>query len=71
MLLPLVWAAVPLAVYIWHKTARPQLPPLASRTRRALTRAAAALTLTLTLTAAATVAIVILIARHRVAWWAY
>jgi hypothetical protein len=67
MLLPLVWAAVPLAVYIWHKTARPQLPPLASRTRRALTRAAAALTLT----AAATVAIVILIARHRLAWWAY
>jgi hypothetical protein len=69
MLLPLAWAAVPLAVYTWHKTARPQLPPPASVARRALTRAAAALTLTMA--AAATAAIVILIARHRLAWWAY
>jgi hypothetical protein len=67
-LLPLLWAAVPLAVYTWHKTARPPLPPPASRARRALTRAGTALTITLA--AAATAAIVILIARHRLTWWA-
>jgi hypothetical protein len=69
VLLPLVWAAVPLAVYSWRKTARPQLPPPASRARRTLIRAATALTLTLV--ADATAAILILIARHRLTWWVY
>jgi hypothetical protein len=59
----------PLAVYAWHKTARPQLPPPATGARRALTLAATGLTVALA--AAATAAIVILIARHRLTWWAY
>jgi hypothetical protein len=68
-LLPLLWTVVPLAVYTWHKTARPPIPPPASPARRTLTRAATALTITLA--AAATAVIVILIARHRLTWWAY
>jgi hypothetical protein len=61
--------AVPLAVYLWHKTTRPAPPPFASTARRVITRAAAALTLTLA--AAGTVTALVLVHRHAhgVDWW--
>jgi hypothetical protein len=68
-LYPLALLAVPVTLAVWHKTARPPLPPPAGPARRALTRAAAALAITLA--AAATVITVTLAIRHTVGvtWW--
>ena len=66
-LCPLTLFAVPAAIGIWHRAARP-VPPPASPARRRLTRAAAALTL---LTAAAAItATSFFCQRHAsVSWW--
>jgi hypothetical protein len=68
-LYPLALISVPVVVAVWHKAARPPLPPPASTARRALTRTATALTITLA--AAAAVITATLAARHTagITWW--